>query len=55
MRRRRGAGSSNQRASQLTKLGLAWVNYQILRRSAVTLLNAQGADWTNVQHSAGTP
>jgi integrase len=25
----------------LTKAGLGWVNYQVLRRSAVTLLNAE--------------
>ena len=37
----------------LAKLGLAWVNYQVLRRSAVTLLNAQGADGTVVAAQCG--
>lgn len=37
----------------LQKLGLAWVNYQVLRRSAVTLLNATGADGTIVAAQCG--
>ena len=37
----------------LTPLGLGWVNYQVLRRSAVTLLNAQGADGTIVAAQCG--
>jgi integrase len=37
----------------LTKLGLGWTNYQVLRRSAVTLLNAQGADGTIVAAQCG--
>jgi hypothetical protein len=32
----------------LSKAGLVWVNYQVLRRSAVTLHNALGADSTIV-------
>jgi len=37
----------------LTPLGMAWVNYQVLRRSAVTLLNATGADGTIVAAQCG--
>jgi integrase len=37
----------------LTTLGLGWVNYQVLRRSAVTLLNATGADGTIVAAQCG--
>jgi integrase len=37
----------------LTKLGLGWTNYQVLRRSAVSLLNAQGADGTIVAAQCG--
>ena len=37
----------------LTTLGMAWVNYQVLRRSAVSLLNAQGADGTIVAAQCG--
>ncbi|HEY3439719.1 MAG TPA: tyrosine-type recombinase/integrase [Paludibaculum sp.] len=37
----------------LTKIGLGWVNYQALRRSAVTLLNATGADGTIVAAQCG--
>jgi integrase len=37
----------------LTKIGLGWVNYQVLRRSAVTLLNATGADGTVVAAQCG--
>jgi integrase len=37
----------------LTKLGMGWVNYQVLRRSAVSLLNAQGADGTIVAAQCG--
>jgi integrase len=37
----------------LSKIGLGWVNYQILRRSAVTLLNATGADGTIVAAQCG--
>jgi hypothetical protein len=32
---------------------MAWVNYQVLRRSAVSLLNAQGADGTIVAAQSG--
>jgi integrase len=38
----------------LSKLGLGWTNYQVLRRSAVTLLNAQpGTDATVVAAQCG--
>jgi integrase len=37
----------------LEKLRLTWVNYQVLRRSAVTLLNAHGADGTIVAAQMG--
>ena len=37
----------------LSKAGLGWVNYQVLRRSAVTLLNALGADSTIVAAQMG--
>ena len=38
----------------LTKLGLGWTNYQILRRSAVSLLNADcGADPTIIAAQCG--
>lgn len=37
----------------LNPLGLGWVNYQVLRRSAVSLLNAQGADGTIVAAQCG--
>jgi hypothetical protein len=37
----------------LAKLGLPWVNYQVLRCSAVTLLNATGADWAIVAAQCG--
>jgi integrase len=37
----------------LSKVGLGWVNYQVLRRSAVTLLNATGADGTIVAAQCG--
>lgn len=37
----------------LAKLGLGWVNYQVLRRSAVTLLNATGADGSIVAAQCG--
>ena len=37
----------------ITKLGLDWVNYQVLRRSSVTLLNTQGADGTIVAAQCG--
>lgn len=37
----------------LSKVGLGWVNYQVLRRSAVTLLNAHGADATIVAAQCG--
>ena len=38
---------------RLTNLGLGFVNSQVLRRSAVTLLNAQGADGTIVTAQCG--
>jgi integrase len=37
----------------LTKLGLGWMTYQILRRTAVTLLNSHGADGTIVAAQCG--
>ncbi len=37
----------------LSTIGLGWVNYQVLRRSAVTLLNATGADGTIVAAQCG--
>lgn len=37
----------------LNPLGLGWANYQVLRRSAVTLLNATGADGTIVAAQCG--
>jgi len=37
----------------LQKLGLDWATYQVLRRSAVTLLNAHGADGTIVAAQCG--
>jgi integrase len=37
----------------LKKLGLDWATYQVLRRSAVTLLNAHGADGTIVAAQCG--
>jgi len=37
----------------ISKLGMAWVNYQVLRRTSVTLLNAQGADGTIVAAQLG--
>ena len=37
----------------LTKIGLAWVNYQILRSTSVTLLNTYGADGTIVAAQLG--
>lgn len=37
----------------LKNVGLGWVNFQVLRRSAVTLLNATGADGTIVAAQCG--
>ncbi len=37
----------------LAKAGLGWVNYQVLRRSAVSLLNSLGADSTIVAAQCG--
>ena len=37
----------------LKQLGLGWTNYQVLRRTSVTLLNAQGADGTIVAAQMG--
>jgi integrase len=37
----------------IDKLGMAWVNHQTLRRTAVTLLNANGADGTIVAAQLG--
>jgi len=37
----------------LKKMGLEWATYQVLRRSAVTLLNAHGADSTIVAAQCG--
>ena len=37
----------------LQPLGLDWVNYQTLRRTAVTLMNATGADGTIVAAQCG--
>lgn len=37
----------------LSQAGLGWVNYQVLRRSAVSLLNANGADSTIVAAQCG--
>jgi integrase len=37
----------------LKPLGLGWVNFQVLRRTAVTLLNASGADATLVAAQCG--
>jgi hypothetical protein len=37
----------------LAKVGLGWVNYQVLRRSAVTLLNGLGTDSTIVAAQCG--
>ena len=37
----------------LATLGMGWVNYQVLRRSAVSLLNAHGADGTIVAAQCG--
>jgi hypothetical protein len=37
----------------LSKLGLGWGNYRVLRRSAATLLNSTGADGTIVAAQCG--